>query len=88
MVAQPIFDRLGGPRAALARQTLNLRPAKDGLEIISICRSQPVDLVLVPVWVASYRHAGKPYRLLVHGQDGRCVGRPPISPWRRATHPR
>lgn len=39
-----------------------------------------VDLVLVPVWVASYRHAGKPYRLLVHGQDGRCVGRPPISP--------
>jgi hypothetical protein len=38
-----------------------------------------VDLVLVPVWIATYRHAGKPYRLLVHGQEGRCVGRPPIS---------
>lgn len=38
-----------------------------------------VDLVLVPVWIASYRHGGKPYRLLVHGQEGRCVGRPPIS---------
>jgi len=38
-----------------------------------------VELVLVPVWIASYRHAGKPYRLLVHGQEGRCVGRPPIS---------
>jgi len=38
-----------------------------------------VDLVLVPVWIATYRHGGKPYRLLVHGQEGRCVGRPPIS---------
>jgi hypothetical protein len=37
------------------------------------------ELVLLPVWIASYRHRGKPLRLLVHGQDGHCVGRPPIS---------
>lgn len=36
-------------------------------------------IVLLPVWIASYRHAGKVHRLLVHGQDGRCVGRPVIS---------
>lgn len=37
------------------------------------------ELVMLPVWVASYRHRGRVHRLLVHGQDGVCVGRPPIS---------
>lgn len=37
------------------------------------------DVVLMPVWVATYRHAGRVHRLLVHGQRGDCVGRPPIS---------
>lgn len=43
---------------------------------ISIERAE---LVLLPVWIVGYRHQGRVHRLLVHGQDGSCVGRPPIS---------
>jgi hypothetical protein len=38
-----------------------------------------VDLVLFPVWLATYRQGERVYRLLVNGQTGRCCGRPPIS---------
>ena len=38
-----------------------------------------VDLVLLPIWVATYRQGERVYRLLVNGQTGRCCGRPPIS---------
>lgn len=41
-------------------------------------RFAPPKLALVPVWIASYRHRGRAHRMLVHGQCGRCVGRPPI----------
>ncbi len=34
---------------------------------------------LLPVWSLVYRHGGKPYRVLVHGQTGRVVGRAPWS---------
>ncbi len=40
---------------------------------------EPPELVLLPVWAASYRFAGKPYRLLVNGQTGHCVGSVPTS---------
>lgn len=36
-------------------------------------------LVLAPVWLASFRHGGRSHRILVHGQHGACVGRPPLS---------
>jgi hypothetical protein len=39
-----------------------------------------VDLVLLPVWLASYSFGGSVYRLLVNGQTGRCVGTAPVSP--------
>lgn len=67
---------------ALAMRRLQARLPGDEAEVQSFaCEVElaKVELVLVPVWIASYRHAGKPYRLLVHGQEGRCVGRPPIS---------
>jgi hypothetical protein len=35
-------------------------------------------LVLLPVWIASYRHRGTLQRLLVNGQTGEVVGRVPI----------
>jgi hypothetical protein len=38
-----------------------------------------VHLVLLPVWIATYRHGNKLVRLLVNGQTGRCIGRAPIS---------
>jgi len=38
-----------------------------------------VELLLLPVWVTTYQHAGKVYRLLVHGQSGRCHGEVPVS---------
>lgn len=38
-----------------------------------------LDVVLMPVWVVSYRWRGELHRLLVHGQDGSCVGSSPVS---------
>lgn len=49
------------------------------VELAGDVEFERADVVLLPVWVASYRHAGKVRRVLVHGQDGRCVGRPPVS---------
>jgi hypothetical protein len=36
-------------------------------------------LVLLPVWIASYRHGDVVLRLLVNGQTGEVVGRVPVS---------
>jgi hypothetical protein len=36
-------------------------------------------LVLLPVWIASYRHHDTVLRLLVNGQTGEVVGRVPVS---------
>lgn len=38
-----------------------------------------LEVVLMPVWVVSYRWHGELHRLLVHGQDGSCVGSAPVS---------
>ena len=38
-----------------------------------------VQLVLLPVWITAYRHGGEVFRMLVHGQDGRCHGAVPVS---------
>jgi len=35
--------------------------------------------VLLPIWSLTYRHGGKPYSVLVHGQTGKVVGKAPIS---------
>ena len=40
---------------------------------------QSAELVLLPVWIATYRHAGEVFRLLVNGQTGEVVGRAPRS---------
>jgi hypothetical protein len=37
------------------------------------------ELVLLPVWIATYRHADEVFRLLVNGQTGEVVGRAPRS---------
>jgi hypothetical protein len=39
-------------------------------------------MVLLPVWVASFSHADKAYRLLVNGQSGTCMGEVPVSAWK------
>lgn len=36
-------------------------------------------LVLLPIWIATYRHGGAVLRLLVNGQTGEVAGRVPIS---------
>jgi DNA-directed RNA polymerase subunit RPC12/RpoP len=35
--------------------------------------------VLLPIWSLAYRHDGKSYSVLVHGQTGKVVGKAPIS---------
>lgn len=37
------------------------------------------ELVLLPVWVAALRYAGRAHRLVVNGQTGRCHGSAPVS---------
>lgn len=43
---------------------------------------QAVQLVLLPVWIATYRWQGAVLRMLVNGQTGEVVGRVPRSPWK------
>ncbi|TNE92311.1 MAG: hypothetical protein EP330_02290 [Deltaproteobacteria bacterium] len=38
--------------------------------------------VLVPIWIGAYRYNDVVYRILVHGQTGRLVGRAPKSLWK------
>ena len=41
-----------------------------------------VELALLPVWIATYGHAGKVFRLLVNGQTGETIGKVPRSAWK------
>lgn len=43
---------------------------------------QAVQLVLLPVWIATYRWQGTVFRVLVNGQTGEVVGTMPRSPWK------
>jgi hypothetical protein len=38
-----------------------------------------VRLLMLPIWVANYRHGGEVFRLLVNGQTGEVVGTTPRS---------
>lgn len=38
-----------------------------------------VEEILLPVWIATYEHGGKVFRLLVNGQTGEIVGKAPRS---------
>ena len=40
--------------------------------------------VLLPVWLASYRYANKPYRVAVNGRTGEVSGQRPYSAWKIA----
>ena len=40
------------------------------------------DLILLPVYLLSYRYQEKVYRFLVNGQTGHMAGDKPLSPWR------
>ncbi len=45
-----------------------------GFEVSSAIDVDPGDLVLLPVWVATYRWEGEVHRMLVNGQTGEVVG--------------
>ncbi len=38
--------------------------------------------ILLPVWMAAYKYAGKSYRFLVNGQTGEVQGERPWSVWK------
>ncbi len=40
--------------------------------------------VLLPVWLAAYRHGGRSYRVMVNGQTGKVRGERPWSAWKIA----
>ncbi len=40
------------------------------------------DLILLPVYLLSYRYRGKLYQFLLNGQTGKAVGRKPVSWWK------
>lgn len=40
--------------------------------------------ILLPIWMATYRYGGKPYRFVINGQTGKVVGERPYSAWKIA----
>jgi hypothetical protein len=40
------------------------------------------DLILLPIYLRSYRYKGKLYRTLINGQTGKISGERPVSDWR------
>lgn len=38
-----------------------------------------VQFMLLPVWITTYKYGGNVFRMLVHGQTGRCFGSAPVS---------
>jgi hypothetical protein len=69
-------------RAACERRVeAELLPG-DAREVSRLQASVRIDrreAVLLPVWIATFRHAGKVHRLLVNGQSGKCIGDVPVS---------
>jgi hypothetical protein len=43
-----------------------------------------IELFLLPVWIARYKHKGEVFRLLVNGQTGEVVGETPTSGTKKA----
>jgi hypothetical protein len=41
-----------------------------------------VRLVLLPVWIMTYRHRGEAYQVAVNGQTGAVTGQLPVSRWK------
>ncbi len=64
-------------RASIAARTRARRLATSHL-----MRAVVGEPVLVPAWVGAYRHRDRAWRVLVHGQTGRFVGKGPVSGWR------
>jgi hypothetical protein len=43
-----------------------------------------IEIFLLPVWIARYRHRGEIFRLLVNGQTGEVIGQTPKSKTKQA----
>ena len=41
-------------------------------------------LTLLPMYLSSFTYKNKAYHVLVNGENGRCGGEAPVSPWRVA----
>jgi DNA-directed RNA polymerase subunit RPC12/RpoP len=54
------------------------------VRVDTVVELEQARLLLLPVWVATWRYAGKVQRMLVNGQTGRCMGAVPISPFKIA----
>ena len=53
-----------------------------GLAVETQFSEQNSDLILLPVYLLTYRYGDKLYRFLVNGQTGKIVGQKPVSKWR------
>lgn len=40
--------------------------------------------LLVPVWLSSYKYKDKKYQVMINGENGKIIGKSPISPWKIA----
>lgn len=53
-----------------------------GLEADTVFSRVGSDLILLPIFLLSYRHKGRLFRFLLNGQTGRMAGDKPLSPWK------
>ena len=75
----------------LMNRTIRADVARDiggDAQRISRIRTKRSDIsfkhILLPVWMATYRYGGKPYRFIINGQTGKVVGERPYSVWKIA----
>lgn len=78
IVAREVAER---ENATLRREFLPGDRAEDVRNDTSLAIER-VELALLPVWIATFRRGGKPFRLLVNGQTAEVVGVAPRSPWK------
>jgi hypothetical protein len=53
-----------------------------GLHVRSQKSQQTFKLLVLPLWISSYKYRGKLYHFMINGQTGRVNGKKPLSWWK------
>lgn len=67
---------------AVVREALHAALAPSRLRVAAVVPAPRGVPLLLPVWIATFQHRGRAFRVVINGQSGRVVGAVPVS-WRR-----